>query len=221
MKILAITLFGTALLGGVVAQQAPVDERPARTAAATVEEPEPVARMFRFLGQASGPGSAASEPAAVGQTQPAPANAWTDRFPGQSFTVQPPRAPQAPRAVGLAESPRLPGVTWTRPASANSFFRLSTRSSKELSAASRKVDDATRKLSAASGDDIADAEAALEDALTELFDQKTAVREKQIADLEKQLATLRDQLDQRIDQKARIVRLRLQTLKNEANGLTF
>ena len=196
MKTLALTLVGTALVGGVVAQQAPVAlQDPVATLPAAPAPPELIA------------------PAVAAPAVTVPAT----RFPTNTFFAQP---GQSSRSVGLATSPRLPAARWTQ-SSQNPFFALTTRNSKALSAAARKVDEATRALSAADGDALADAEGDLEDALSELFDEKTTVREEQIAELEKQLATLREQLEQRVDQKARIVRLRLQTIKNEADGLTF
>ena len=54
-----------------------------------------------------------------------------------------------------------------------------------------------------------------------MFDERTTTREQQISDLENRLQKLRDQLEARKQKKAEIVRLRLQTLINEANGLSL
>lgn len=61
----------------------------------------------------------------------------------------------------------------------------------------------------------------LESSLDKLFDVRTSSREAQIADLETRLKKLRDQLEERKNRKTEIVDLRLQTILNEANGLSF
>lgn len=61
----------------------------------------------------------------------------------------------------------------------------------------------------------------LESSLDKLFDVRTSSREAQIADLETRLKKLRDQLEERKNRKTEIVGLRLQTILNEANGLSF
>ena len=67
----------------------------------------------------------------------------------------------------------------------------------------------------------ADVARQLDEALQNLFDVRTEMRETQIADLEKRIQTLRTQLQERVEKKTDIIQLRLQTLVNEANGLTF
>ena len=92
---------------------------------------------------------------------------------------------------------------------------------KRESGLNRRVAEATRKLNSDDEQKRAEALKELEDALEELFDVRTESREKQIADLEKRLQTLRTQLTDRKTKKAEIVRLRIQTVVNEANGLGF
>ncbi len=65
------------------------------------------------------------------------------------------------------------------------------------------------------------AEDALRDAAGELFDMRTKTRRKQIEELEKRLAKLRAQLDKREEKKSEIIRLHVQTIVNEADGLGF
>lgn len=61
----------------------------------------------------------------------------------------------------------------------------------------------------------------LESGLDKLFDVRTSARESQIAELETRLKKLRGQLEERKSRKSEIVDLRLQTILNEANGLSF
>lgn len=82
-----------------------------------------------------------------------------------------------------------------------------TKASKQL-----KSDDAATKEKA---------QEELTKAVGELFDLRSKTREKQIKDLEQRLARLRKQMDQREDKKSDIIRLHLQTIVNQANGLGF
>lgn len=100
-------------------------------------------------------------------------------------------------------------------------FASAYGSNKETREVSRRISKAVAGLKS---DDAAKRDAAradLEKATGELFDLRTKSREKQITDLEKRLRVLRDQLNARTEKKAEIVRLRIQTLVNEANGLAF
>ncbi len=76
-------------------------------------------------------------------------------------------------------------------------------------------------LRTVSPDKRAQAQQELQTALEALFEIRTKSRESQIAALQKRLETLRQQLNERTAKKVEIVRLRVQTLVNEANGLGF
>lgn len=153
------------------------------------------------------------------------------RFPGvQSqnvFQTEPSRLATVPQAT-------LPPVTQYRAQSRYELLpsvRLPTVRSqwgdnparnKETAQASREVESAVAKLKKATSDDGRKAaEEIVKEKLGKLFDLKTASREREITALEKRLAEMRSQLEKRSDEKNQIVRLRLQTLVNEANGLTF
>lgn len=191
MKTIYAIVVATVLVGVVVAQQETADRFPTQTVPAA--------------------GRAIAQPP-VATTVPQHAQFFrtpVSRLPALTTAPQP---PQPPTTLWSVRSQRN---------GQNRFIALNSPHNKELMAAQRKVDAATNTLTKAKGDDIAEAEEALEEALSELFDQKTAVREAQINELEKELTHLRSQLDERIDQKGRIVRLKLQTLVNDAKGLTF
>ncbi len=88
-------------------------------------------------------------------------------------------------------------------------------------AANIRVTRATNMLRTVSPDKRAQAQQELQTALEALFEIRTKSRESQIAALQKRLETLRQQLNERTAKKVEIVRLRVQTLVNEANGLGF
>lgn len=85
----------------------------------------------------------------------------------------------------------------------------------------RQISAATRDLRSPDEGKRLTAEETLQTSLEQLFDERTTTREQQISDLENRLQKLRDQLEARKQKKAEIVRLRLQTLINEANGLSL
>lgn len=91
----------------------------------------------------------------------------------------------------------------------------------EERALNQKIAKATKGLRTNDADKQAEAEKLLQDSLEQLFDVRTSSREKQIENLESRLKKLRDQLDARQQKKQEIVQLRLQTLLNEANGLSL
>ena len=103
--------------------------------------------------------------------------------------------------------------------STNSVF--SQRTDGRENAANARVTRATNVLRTVTPDKRAQAEQELQAALEELFEIRTASREAQIAALQRRLEILRQQLKERTAKKAGIVRLRVQTLVNEANGLGF
>lgn len=140
----------------------------------------------------------------------------------------------APNIVATAPQPPSPPVAqyWSQPRyELHTATRLpgvrprwveNSGQDKETAQASREVESAVAKLKkATSDDDKKAAEEIVKEKLGELFDLKTASREREITALEKRLAEMRNQLEKRSDEKNQIVRLRLQTLVNEANGLTF
>lgn len=83
------------------------------------------------------------------------------------------------------------------------------------------ITKASRLLRSDDADTKEKAQEALRKAVGELFDLRSKVREKQIKDLEERLAKLRKQMEQREDKKADIIRLHIQTIVNQANGLGF
>lgn len=116
---------------------------------------------------------------------------------------------------GVFPTARLPTATYR-------WGLASSGENKQTAKAAHEVDVAVEKLKrATSEEDKQAAEDLAKEKLGELFDLKTESREREISDLEKRLAEMRDQLEKRIDAKGQIVRLRLQTVVNEANGLTF
>lgn len=98
---------------------------------------------------------------------------------------------------------------------------LSRNAQQKLTRAQSAVAEYTNQLKQAPATERARIAEALKVALQHLFDVRTNIRETQVADLEKRVGALRNQLQQRVEKKEDIVRLRLQTLINEANGLTF
>ena len=93
--------------------------------------------------------------------------------------------------------------------------------SRKLRAAERSVNEFTERLKRTPPEERSAVTKELESALQHLFDVRTQMRESQIADLEKRIQTLRTQLQERVEKMPEIVQLRLQTLVNDANGLTF
>lgn len=85
----------------------------------------------------------------------------------------------------------------------------------------KKIKAVTSKI-AAKDESVRDAGMKeLQVVLDKLFDVRTSAREAKIAELETRLSKLRDQLEERKDRKSDIVDLRLQTILNEADGLSF
>ena len=83
------------------------------------------------------------------------------------------------------------------------------------------ITKASRLLRSDDADTKEKAQEDLRKAIGELFDLRSKVRKKQIKDLEERLAKLRKQMEQREDKKADIIRLHIQTIVNQANGLGF
>lgn len=78
------------------------------------------------------------------------------------------------------------------------------------------------KLKLAKGDKVKEAAVKeLADLLQRYFDRDLERREQEIADVEGRVKRLRDQIEKRKAAKKEIVRLRLQTMVNEAEGLGF
>lgn len=162
----------------------------------------------------------------------AAAFAQQSRFPAakvqSAFTATPPVAiatiPQPPSAPAIQSftSPRYGYVSPGRLPAAPSGWVDRLGQNSETVKASQEVDSAVAKLKKATSDqDKQDAEDLVKEKLGKLFDLKTESREREITALEKRLEKMREQLEKRSDEKSQIVRLRLQTLVNEANGLTF
>ncbi len=148
---------------------------------------------------------------------PAPADfgdARNDQFSGGDDFLPEPRP-----AVGFIDpnSGRAAGAYVG--GSSNSVF--SPRSDSREVAANTRGARATNALRNVSPDKRVQAQQELQAALEELFEIRTASREAQIAALQRRLETLRQQLNERTAKKTEIVRLRVQTLVNEANGLGF
>lgn len=101
----------------------------------------------------------------------------------------------------------------------NSF--PSSRNNSEERSANQKITAATRMLKAEDAATRSRGKDQLQDAVGELFDIRTKSRRTQIESLEKRLADLRSQLEKREGKKSDIVRLHVQTLVNQANGLGF
>ncbi len=83
------------------------------------------------------------------------------------------------------------------------------------------VQQLSEKLQRAPAEQREEIAASLKQELSQLFDTRTAEREAQIKQLEERIQSLREQLNKRVEVKDEIIQLRLQTLVNEANGLTF
>lgn len=160
----------------------------------------------------------------------AAAFAQQDRFP----TPQPRSQFESSAAREIAEIPQPPlppqrysqmfgtDRTLANVQGITSWVTRSDRQDKETVKASREVEKAIAKLKESdAGPARQAAQKLVEQKLSELFDLKTKSREEQISALEKRLVEMRSQLEKRADQKNDIVRLRLQTLVNDANGLSF
>lgn len=109
--------------------------------------------------------------------------------------------------------------------SSSSFFRTRNRTTgatgREESELLQGINQAASKIASK---ELSVQEAGmkeLESGLDKLFDVRTSARESQIAELETRLKKLRGQLEERKSRKSEIVDLRLQTILNEANGLSF
>lgn len=174
--------------------------------------------------------SLAQEPAAVtrsfssnsfpiGQNQ-SPAADTDSRTPSRPA---PPVAPSPFSSAVQATSPRWrgPGLFNSNVAQPGYFYSTSRGSSKEERAVQKRIDTAQRQLTSEDIDAKDKAQEELKAAVGELFDMRTKSRRKQIEELEKRLAKLRKQLDQREDKKSEIIRLHVQTIVNQANGLGF
>ena len=150
-----------------------------------------------------------------------PASAFNVTFPGQTAT-SPAANPFTPATPGQANSFPQARVGYPLSSTASGFYgNLRGRVSKEEHTLNQKIAAATRDLRSSDADKKAEAEASLQNALEELFDVRTGSREKEIKDLEERLQRLRDQLEARKEKKREIVKLRLQTIVNEANGLSL
>ena len=131
-----------------------------------------------------------------------------------------------PRSAEMGESFRYLGLA-THPQSAFSVGFPGPHSvhspehQKKSAEATERMSKATQLLKSDSKDERTEAKKDLAAALTDLFDVMTESREQQIDELERRLQKMREQLEERNDRKQEIVDLRLQTIVNEANGLTF
>ncbi|MCR9202494.1 MAG: hypothetical protein NXI04_27960 [Planctomycetaceae bacterium] len=150
-----------------------------------------------------------------------PATTFDFSFPVQT-TTSPAANPFTPATPGQAANVPQARIGYPLPSSASSFYgNLRGRVSKEEHALNQKIAAATKGLRSSDADEQTEAEASLQNALEELFDVRTGSREKEIKDLEVRLQRLRDQLEARQEKKREIVKLRLQTIVNEANGLSL
>ncbi len=144
-------------------------------------------------------------------TSSAPATvAWQSELPAV------PVAPAPPLSFGPRQRDPFAGSVAAHPALMDRLV-----GSKEERAVKKKVSTATRMLKSQDEATRTEGEDQLKDAVGELFDLRTKSRRKDIESLEKRLAELRKQLEKREDKKGDIVRLHVQTLINQANGLGF
>lgn len=150
-----------------------------------------------------------------------PVTTFDFSFPGQTAT-SPAANPFTPATPGQAANVPQARIGYPLSSTTSGFYSgLRGRVSKEEHTLNQKIAAATNDLRSADADKQAQAEASLQDALEELFDVRTGTRETQIKDLEERLQRLRDQLEARKAKKREIVKLRLQTIVNEANGLSL
>ena len=154
------------------------------------------------------------------------------------FTVlvpsQPPATPMLSRPVSATTTAVTPsqqaadyGLFLSEAASpASRFpgtrtFRERSKPSSEEAQLNSTIRQAMQNLKSPESSKEAAAVETLRQSLKELFDIRSGARAKQIADLESRLQKLREQLNERNTRKAEIVDLRVQTIVNEANGMTF
>ena len=162
-----------------------------------------------------------------------------DELPRQTAEIVSPRSPRpvppAPPATpaGLRQVRTSPGFEnlfvqdlqdpFARTVRVNNG-RVSTRNEvlrKKEHGLQSAITNASRMLRSDNADTKEKAQETLRKAVGELFDLRSKAREKQIKDLEERLAKLRKQMEQREDKKADIIRLHIQTIVNQANGLGF
>lgn len=139
------------------------------------------------------------------QTRYSSREVWTgdraQRLPASTSSVAPTSSDQ-----------RFPGTA--------GFFSRGKPSAEEARVDS-EIQQATRNLKSSDSTKKLAAEDNLRVALEKLFDLRSGSRESKIEDLEVRLKKLRGQLEERKLKKDEIVELRVQTVVNEANGLTF
>ena len=140
-----------------------------------------------------------------------------------AFHVSPPNAQQvqATTIQGLStdQSPSSPLLLYSRAGQrATGFNRLAAVNSQRKEAAKLietiKSSDATQEEQAVAQDKLAAI-------LSEQFDQDLKAREQRIVQLEEQLKALREQISKRREAKSRLVKLRIELMVNEAEGLGF
>lgn len=148
-----------------------------------------------------------------------PATNIISRMPNTGDGMDSPPWDHIPIGVGGMREARMGGLP------ASSLFGFgslhSAEHQKKSAEATQRMSQATAMLKSESQEERVQAKKDLSAALTELFEIMTESREQQISDLEKRLKKMREQLEERNDRKKEIVDLRLQTMVNEANGLTF
>jgi hypothetical protein len=126
-----------------------------------------------------------------------------------------PAAGAAPRVI-VAE-PNSAGFTSYRP-----LYAAAAVDAGELHKSQEKAAAALKTYSAAETDEQRTAaEKDLQNAVSEQFEVLMKSREDQIAELKSRLDKLTEQLQKRRDAKEQIVKLRVQVLVNEAQGLGF
>ncbi len=89
-------------------------------------------------------------------------------------------------------------------------------------AAAKKLQDAITRLNSSEDDDAREkAKDLIQEQLKIQFEHDLKKREAELAEVEKRVKTLREQFDKRKAAQDDIIKLRLQTLVNEASGLGF
>lgn len=210
MRILAALTIGLTMAGLAIAQQQQPRLRPVAPGApiAPGAPVAPVAPVVKGL---------AFRPQSLPQRFVTPSTPGT---PGSPATVM--RQYTAP--YGRTESSVFrfaPRQIVSGSAVWDSHALQNTELQKKSAEATQRMSKATELLKSESEDDRVQAKTDLTVALTDLFEVMTDSREEQIEDLEKRLTKMREQLEERNAEKQQIVNLRLQTIVNEANGLTF
>jgi hypothetical protein len=85
-----------------------------------------------------------------------------------------------------------------------------------------RIREAAAALSQAEDEDAReDAEGRLNDLLDEYFEEDMTRREEELANVERRVKELRELLERRRDKKDDIIRLQVEVLRNEADGLGF